>query len=284
MIGEVFSFSHALLNAFTNTLGGKATQLTSWRNTLRASTTIAMVVISIAILFNLETLTLRAVAIGISGGLIGGLGLPLIYQAFAVGSVSFVSPVVALVQSFNLILFAVIVENEKLSWAFPIAALFGVAGLFACSRTSATQGSASFKVFGLAALAGCCFTVFTFFLVFIEQDQILAVLFGGRIGVLSVSFIFPPKKKSKKVAKEVKESSKDWRKFALLSGLCEGFGNLAFVLAITNLDLSKVGIFMTLAPALASLIGIKLLKQKPSLINWLGIAASTTALAIIAVI
>jgi drug/metabolite transporter (DMT)-like permease len=284
MIGEVFSFSHALLNAFTNTLGGKATQLTSWRNTLRASTTIAMVVISIAILFNLETLTLRAVAIGISGGLVGGLGLPLIYQAFAVGSVSFVSPVVALVQSFNLILFAVIVENEKLSWAFPIAALFGVAGLFACSRTSATQGSASFKVFGLAALAGCCFTVFTFFLVFIEQDQILAVLFGGRIGVLSVSFFFPPKKKSKKVAKEVKESSKDWRKFALLSGLCEGFGNLAFVLAITNLDLSKVGIFMTLAPALASLIGIKLLKQKPSLINWLGIAASTTALAIIAVI
>ena len=165
MIGEAFSFSHALLNAFTNTLGGRSTQLSSWRNTLRASTTIAMVVISIATLFNLETLTLRAVVIGIAGGLIGGLGLPLIYQAFAVGSISFVSPVVALVQSFNLILFAVIVENEKLSWAFPIAALFGVAGLFACSRTSTTQGSASFKVFGLAALAGCCFTVFTFFLV-----------------------------------------------------------------------------------------------------------------------
>jgi threonine/homoserine efflux transporter RhtA len=54
--------------------------------------------------------------------------------------------------------------------------------------------------------------------------------------------------------------------------------------AITNLDLSKVGVFMTLAPALASLISIKLLKQKPLLINWLGIAATTTALAIIAVI
>jgi hypothetical protein len=53
MIGEAFSFSHALLNAFTNTLGGRSTQLSSWRNTLRASTSIAMVVISIAILFNL---------------------------------------------------------------------------------------------------------------------------------------------------------------------------------------------------------------------------------------
>ena len=281
MIGEAFSFSHALLNAFTNTLGGRSTQLSSWRNTLRASTSIAMVVISIAILFNLETLTLRVVAIGIAGGLIGGLGLPLIYQAFAVGSISFVSPVVALVHSFNLILFAVIVENEKLSWAFPIAALLSVAGLFACSRTSSTQVNASFYVFALAALAGCCFTVFTFFLNLVEQDEILPVLFGGRIGVLLVSFIFPPKKASKKIAKE---SSKDWRKYALLSGLCEIFGNLAFMFAITNLDLSKVGVFMTLAPALASLISIKLLKQKPLLINWLGIAATTTALAIIAVI
>jgi drug/metabolite transporter (DMT)-like permease len=240
-----------------------------------------MVVISIAILFNLETLTLRVIAIGIAGGLIGGLGLPLIYQAFAVGSISFVSPVVALVHSFNLILFAVIVENEKLSWAFPIAALLSVAGLFACSRTSSTQVNASFYVFALAALAGCCFTVFTFFLNLVEQDEILPVLFGGRIGVLLVSFIFPPKKESKKI---VKESSKDWRKYALLSGLCEIFGNLAFMFAITNLDLSKVGVFMTLAPALASLISIKLLKQKPLLINWLGIAATTTALAIIAVI
>jgi drug/metabolite transporter (DMT)-like permease len=281
MIGEAFSFSHALLNAFTNTLGGRSTQLSSWRNTLRASTSIAMVVISIAILFNLETLTLRVIAIGIAGGLIGGLGLPLIYQAFAVGSISFVSPVVALVHSFNLILFAVIVENEKLSWAFPIAALLSVAGLFACSRTSSTQVNASFYVFALAALAGCCFTVFTFFLNLVEQDEILPVLFGGRIGVLLVSFIFPPKKESKKIAKE---SSKDWRKYALLSGLCEIFGNLAFMFAITNLDLSKVGVFMTLAPALASLISIKLLKQKPLLINWLGIAATTTALAIIAVI
>lgn len=281
MIGELSSFSNALLNALTNTLGGKATQLTSWRNTLRASTIVAMVVITIAILFNLETLTLRVVAIGIAAGLIGGLGLPLIYQAFAVGSVSFVSPVVALVQSFNLILFAVIVENEKLSWAFPIAALLGVVGLFACSRTSSTGASASLKVFGLTAAAACFFTGFSFLMTLIEADEVIAALFGGRIGVLLISFIFPPEKRGKE---RVAESPKEWRKYALLSGTCEIFANLAFMLAITNLDLSKVGIFMASAPALASLIGIKLLKQKPSLINWLGIAATSAALAIIAII
>jgi drug/metabolite transporter (DMT)-like permease len=59
--------------------------------------------------------------------------------------------------------------------------------------------------------------------------------------------------------------------------------NLLFLIAITNIELSKVGIFMASAPALSVLIAIKLLNQKPSLINWAGIAATSGALALIAV-
>ena len=82
------------------------------------------------IAFDLSSLTLRVVVIGLLAGFVGGLGLPLIYQAFSVSSVSFVGQVVALVQSFNLILFAVIVKNEELSILFPIAAALGAAGLY----------------------------------------------------------------------------------------------------------------------------------------------------------
>jgi len=74
-----------------------------------------------------------------------------------------------------------------------------------------------------------------------------------------------------------------WRKFALLSGTCEIIANLFFMLAINNLELSKVGIFMASALALSVLIAIKLLYQKPSLVNWAGIAATSGALALIAV-
>ncbi|NDI08916.1 MAG: hypothetical protein EBY71_02105, partial [Actinobacteria bacterium] len=115
MIGELSSFSNALGNALTNTLGGKSTQQSSWRNTLRASSTIAFALICLVIAFDLNSLTLRVVLIGIAAGFSGGLGLPPLYQAFSVSSVSFVGPVVALVQSFNLILFALIVKNEELS-------------------------------------------------------------------------------------------------------------------------------------------------------------------------
>ena len=278
MIGEIASFSNALSNAFTNTLGGKSTQISSWRNTLRASSSIAMAIISVVILFNLNTITLRVILIGIAAGFIGGLGLPFIYQAFSIGSVSFVSPVVALVQSFNLILFAVIVENEQLSLTFPIAAALGVVGILACSRTSATGGSASLKVFGLAATSACFFTGFSFLMTLIENNEIIPALFGCRIGVLLVSVVFSPSKKSAQVV------SKSWRKYALLSGACEMSANLTFLLAIANLELSEVGIFMASAPALAALIGIKLMKQKPLLINWLGIAATFGALIIIAVV
>jgi drug/metabolite transporter (DMT)-like permease len=58
--------------------------------------------------------------------------------------------------------------------------------------------------------------------------------------------------------------------------------NIFFMLAINNLELSKVGIFIASAPALSALIAIKLLRQKPSATNWLGICASTGALAVIA--
>ena len=120
MIGEVASFSNALSNAFTNTLGGKSTQLSTWRNTLRYSSSIALVIICFVILFNFETLTLRVFALGFAAGFIGGLGLPFIYKAISTGAVSFVGPVVALTQSFFLIMFAVIVKNESLSLTFPI--------------------------------------------------------------------------------------------------------------------------------------------------------------------
>ena len=277
MIGEIASFSNALANALTNTLGGKATQQSSWRNTLRSSTTIALALISVVIAFDLSSLTLRVVGIGILAGFIGGLGLPFIYHAFSVGSVSFVGPVVALVQSFNLIAFAVIIKNEQITPVFPIAACLGVAGLFLCSRQVGGNNKATLQVFFLTAAAGILFSGFSFIMTLIENSQILPALFGARIGVLLISVIFAPKIDKKVFTKPV-----GWRKYALLSGACEIIANLFFMLAINNLELSKVGIFMAAAPALSALIAIKLLHQKPSATNWVGIAATSAALALIA--
>jgi drug/metabolite transporter (DMT)-like permease len=283
MIGELASFSNAISYAFSGILGGKSTQISSWRNTLRGSSLIAMAIISIVLLFNFESISLRVILIGVAGGFIGGLGLPLIYQAFAIGSVSFVSPVTALVQTFNLILFAVIVQNEQLSISFPIAAALGIAGIFACSRTSATGTGGSFHAFILSVLAASFFTGFSFLMTLIEDDEIIPALFGARIGVLLVSFIFRPKREGRQGIESTEEVPKKWLKYALLSGVCEMLANLTFMLAIANLELSKVGIIMASGPALAAIIGIKLMKQKPLLINWLGIAATCTALIIIAV-
>lgn len=282
MIGEIASFSNAISYAFSGILGGKSTQISSWRNTLRGSSSIAMAIISIVLLFNLESITLRVILIGVTAGFIGGLGLPLIYQAFAIGSVSFVSPVTTLVQTFNLILFAVIVQNERLSFTFPIAAALGVAGIFACSRTSTTGIGASFHAFILSVLAACFFSGFSFLMTLIENEEIIPALFGCRIGVLLVSFIFSPRR-SKKDGDNTQESPKNWLKYALLSGVCEMTANLTFMLAIANLELSKVGIIMASGPALATIIGIKLMKQNPLPINWLGIAATCAALIVIAV-
>jgi hypothetical protein len=119
-----------------------------------------------------------------------------------------VGPVVALVQSFNLILFAVLVKNEELSILFPIAAALGAAGLYLCSRQGVSAQKATLNAFLLTASAATFFSGFSFIMTLIENNEILPALFGARI---------------------------------------------------------------------------KLLHQKPSLVNWAGIAATSAALALIAV-
>ncbi len=276
MIGEVASFSNALSNAFTNTLGGKSTQLSNWRNTLRYSSSIALVIICCVILFNFQTLTLRVFALGFAAGFIGGLGLPFIYKAISTGAVSFVGPVVALTQSFFLIMFAVIVKNESLSLTFPIAAALGAVGIYLCSRQAKGNQPVTFSIFLLAATAAVFFSGFSFIATEIDNSQILGGLVGARFGVFALTFVFPPKKEL------VMPNGGEYKKYALLSGTCEVVANIFFMIAINNLELSKVGIFMASAPALSTLIAIKMLHQRPSITNWVGIAASSGALAIIA--
>ena len=276
MIGEVASFSNALSNAFTNTLGGKSTQLSNWRNTLRYSSSIALVIICFVILFNFQTLTLRVFALGFAAGFIGGLGLPFIYKAISTGVVSFVGPVVALTQSFFLIMFAVVVKNESLSLTFPIAAALGAVGIYLCSRQAVGNQPVTFSIFLLAATAAIFFSGFSFIATEIDNSQILGGLVGARFGVFALTFVFPPKKGL------VIPNGGEYKKYALLSGTCEVVANIFFMIAINNLELSKVGIFMASAPALSTLIAIKMLHQRPSITNWVGIAASSGALAIIA--
>lgn len=276
MIGEVASFSNALSNAFTNTLGGKSTQLSTWRNTLRYSSPIALLIICFVILFNIETLTLKVFGIGFAAGFIGGLGLPFIYKAISTGAVSFVGPVVALTQSFFLIMFAVIVKNESLSLTFPIAAALGAVGIYLCSRQAVGNQPVTFSIFLLAATAAIFFSGFSFIATEIDNSQILGGLVGARFGVFALTFVFPPKKEL------VIPNGGGYKKYALLSGTCEVVANIFFMIAINNLELSKVGIFMASAPALSTLIAIKMLHQRPSITNWVGIAASSGALAIIA--
>ena len=276
MIGEVASFSNALSNAFTNTLGGKSTQLSNWRNTLRYSSSIALVIICFVILFNFQTLTLRVFALGFAAGFIGGLGLPFIYKAISTGAVSFVGPVVALTQSFFLIMFAVVVKNESLSLTFPIAAALGAVGIYLCSRQAVGNQPVTFSIFLLAATAAIFFSGFSFIATEIDNSQILGGLVGARFGVFALTFVFPPKKGL------VIPNGGEYKKYALLSGTCEVVANIFFMIAINNLELSKVGIFMASAPALSTLIAIKMLHQRPSITNWVGIAASSGALAIIA--
>ena len=63
MIGELASFSNAISYAFSGILGGKSTQISSWRNTLRGSSLMAMAIISLVLLFDFQSISLRFILI-----------------------------------------------------------------------------------------------------------------------------------------------------------------------------------------------------------------------------
>jgi drug/metabolite transporter (DMT)-like permease len=63
----------------------------------------------------------------------------------------------------------------------------------------------------------------------------------------------------------------------------EFIANYTYIVAITNLDLAKVGVILSTSSIFATLIAIPVMKQKPRFVNWMGILIATFSLALVAI-
>ena len=88
--------------------------------------------------------------------------------------------------------------------------------------------------------------------------------------------------KSVAVAGTHGKTTNSWLMFTVISALMEFTANFTYVVAITNLDLAKVGIIISTSSIFATLVAIPVMKQRPRLINWIGIMIATLSLALVA--
>jgi drug/metabolite transporter (DMT)-like permease len=277
MLGYVASFTNVVAIATANVFGGKATTLRDWRVTFRYTSSIILVFALTLALFDKASFQSQDFLIGLIAGISGGLGIPLAYKSFAAGPVAYVSPLLSIVQTTALVIFAIVL-GESLGLTLVIAFLLGIAGVYLAGKPKVFSASNLFSVSKTTIAAALFFSGFAIGMTQIEDGQNITGLAGARAGVFLVAFAIVRSSSPK----TDKKSTHSWLMFTLISACMEFIANYSYVVAITNLDLAKVGIILSTSSIFATLIAIPVMKQRPRLVNWIGIMIATLSLALVA--
>jgi drug/metabolite transporter (DMT)-like permease len=278
MVGYAASFTNVIAVAIANVCAGRATQIRDWRITFRFTSAIALVFALTMAILDSASFQNKSFIVGVLAGISGGLGIPLAYKAFANGPIAYVSPLLSVVQTSVIVLFATFM-GESLTVILFLAFVLGIIGVYLAGKPKTSEKFDLLKISGITILAALFFSGFAIGMTQIEEGQSITGLTGARIGVFIVALAMIPVKS----ASHSPRPQKLWLIFSFLSALTEFVANYSYVLAIANLDLVKVGIIMSTSSIFTTLVAIPILKQKPRLLNWLGVIVATFSLVLVAI-
>jgi len=188
-----------------------------------------------------------------------------------------VSPLISVVQTSAIVIFAVTM-GESLGPILVLAFLLGVLGVYLAGKPRVLETTNLFAVSKTTIAAALFFSGFSIGMTRIADGQNITGLAGARTGVFLIAFVLV-RSRSPKVDEK---STKAWLVLTVVSALMEFTANYSYVVAITNLDLAKVGIIISTSSIFATLVAIPVMKQRPRLINWIGIMIATLSLALVA--
>ena len=277
MLGYAASFTNVVAIATANVFAGKATSLRDWRVTFRLTSSIILFISLLLVVLDKATFQSQDYFIGMIAGVSGGLGIPLAYKAFAQGPIAYVSPLISVVQTTAIVIFAVVV-GESLGPILVIAFLLGILGVYLAGKPRVLETVNLFAVSKTTIAAALFVSGFSIGMTRIAEGQNITGLAGARTGVFLVAFTLIRSGSPKKDGK----TTNSWLIFTVISALMEFTANFTYVVAITNLDLAKVGIIISTSSIFATLLAIPVMKQRPRLINWIGIMIATLSLALVA--
>ena len=278
MLGYVASFTNVVAIATANVFAGKATLLRDWRITFRFTSSIILIVAVMFSLFDSATFQSRDFFIGVASGISGGIGIPLAYKAFAKGPVAYVSPLLSVVQTSTIVIFAA-ATGESIQPILVIAFFLGIVGVYLAGKPKVLKASNLMWVSITTIAAAFCFSGFSIGMTQIADGQNITGLAGARTGVFLIAFSIVRKGS----LKSDERSGSSWLLLTVFSALMEFLANYTYVLAITHLDLAKVGIIIATSSIFATLIAVPVMRQRPRLINWVGIMIATISLVLVAI-
>lgn len=286
MLAIALAIFEAVSGSLAQVVGAVATERAPTARVLMVTSLAALAAAVLVALYFGQSASWGSIGIGFVAGIAGAVGLPLCYRAFAIGPVGIVSPVVAVTATMTVAIGAWIGSGTIAPATAGGLVLCLLAVLIATGERS--REKTGLRPVGLALSAGLSFGAFTLLMARVPGTEGLWPLAAARVGVVVVAVALVAVVLLGNIRRPLTAGSPQsgsgvpWWALAIISGCCEIFGNVLFLLALITGDLATVTVIQALSPVAAVLVGWPLLHQRPLFRHWIAVVISVVALVVIA--
>jgi drug/metabolite transporter (DMT)-like permease len=302
MLTVIFGLSGALVFGSGDFLGGMASK----RMGAFLATGVAAVV-GLFVLFGLTfvipgTVTPETIWLGILSGVCGALAILLLYAALAIGPMSILSPLGALISAIFPVLWAIFISHESLQWFGYLALGIGAIAIVLVAFTPEKE-AAKPRLRGLifASVSGILIGLFL-----IVMDQVpvnagiyplvfnrfvnISIMFSAVGGMALVRWahkrgLFGRDGKPRADLVVGDNGALDYKKgiqFALAGGVLDSLGNALLLLGIQSGNLSVMSVLTAMYPAGTIILAAVVLREKITKLQLFGMVLALAAAGLLA--
>jgi drug/metabolite transporter (DMT)-like permease len=208
------------------------------------------------------------------GGVLGGMGLALLYRGLALGNAALVSPTAGVVGAAVPVIVGAFLEG--LPSPMQMAGfLAGMTGIWLAGRSPGGESGTNRRSLIIAILAGLNFGGFFVCLAQVQSGLIFSPMaITKAIQILMVLGMM--------WVGRLRLATRQGLWVALASGALDAGGNTFYMLAVNATRMDVAAVLSSMYPAGTVLLSILILKEKVSTGQWLGVGLCVTAAALIA--
>jgi drug/metabolite transporter (DMT)-like permease len=255
-------------------IAGFATRSTQAALVALCAQTVGLLVPLLVAVAATEKPTLLALGAGLAGGAISAVGLVCLYRLFSGPSVGLAAPIAA--TGSLLPVLVGLAGGEAVDTAQLAGVGVLVTGLGLLLRVPAGQ-SLDRRTVGLAAVAAVSFGLFYLGLEIGARDSAAWVAVFSRAGAISVLLVA-----ARRMRWPIGRPVKPWLALAVVAGLLDSTGNLAYAAATASGRLSTVSLISGAYPAVTVILAVVVLRQRITPLRAAGILLSVTGLGLVA--
>ena len=228
-------------------------------------------------LFVAERFAFGDLLIGAGAGLLGGIGLGLLYRRLAIGPMHVVAPLTALTSAGVPALWS-IARGDGVDALVAAGLVLGLVAIVLVSLAPAdTEQTADLAAVAESLLSGVAFGAMFIVLDTTATDTAPWPIVGARIATAGLLLIFLLAQGQARLA------SRASLPMIALAGLLDTFGNVTILYGINTDELAIVAVLAGLYPVITVLLAWVVLRDRPTPLQWFGFAVALVATSFIAV-